>query len=437
MSTLTVLLFNLFFCSIPKTAFVVNGIGETVSRINLEENTVENDIVTVGLVPNWIGINNENVYVINSASDDIYIIDMLTSNVLDSIELPDYSNPYAMEFLNDSVAYVTALCANSVYCINLKTCQVLYTIPVGLSPEGICITGTHLFVCVTAFNPDTWTWGDGMVYIIDTYTNSVEDSFPVGTNPQDLAVDGEYEVYVVCTGNYSTSSGMIYRVNSKTHEVLDSLAVGGSPVSISISPDQKVWVGAGGWTDYGYVYRIDAITEYIINGCQNPILVGRGAWDLDCDSQGNCYVCNFMEDAVTLLDTAGSIIRTFDVGDGPQAITVFEPFYGIEDKKEKVSFILYACPNPFIDETNIMLQPSDERISHIEFNLPVSLTIYDLTGRVVFKTSNDERTSTQSPYLGYTWYGKDERGVNLKSGVYILRVISGSSVLTKGLTLLR
>ncbi len=425
---------SIFLCDpMPRTAFVVNGIGETLSSIDLETSQVENDIATLGLAPNWICINKDKIYIVNSTSDDIYKIDISNDNILDIIILPDGSNPYAMEFLNDSIAYVSALCVNSVFCINVNTGEIVDTIGVGLSPEGLCISDYKLFVAISSFDPSTWTWGNGMVYVIDTKTNSVLDSVQVGKNPQNLAVDYEGELYAVCTGNYSTTAGSVHRINSKTHEVIDTLPIGGTPISISISQDRKAWIGAGGWIDYGHVYMIDTQTERIIHGNSNPILLGTGVMGVDCDSDGNCYVCSFMEDVVTKLSPDGNNIGVFNVGDGPQSIAIYEPPQGIlEIPYPYLKFSV--SPNPFCKETHIILESKRDTCRSVHKELSFMVAIYDLSGRLIWHFNNNT-------YPSYThtvsWDGTDMMGRELSSGVYLLWIIYGSSAFRERLTIVR
>ncbi|MCK4255796.1 T9SS type A sorting domain-containing protein [candidate division WOR-3 bacterium] len=408
----------------PKTAFVVNGLGETLSLIDLEDGTVENNVVTLGLAPNWVCVNDGMVYVVNSISDDIYFIDIQTNLVADSILLPEGSNPYAMEFLNDSIAYVSAFCANSVFCMNVKRKEILETIPVGLSPEGLCITQDEVFVAITAYDPNTYTWGEGMVYVIDAPSNSVIDSVSVGVNPQHLEVDPDGELYVVCTGNYGAVTGVVYRTDGVTHQVLDSLMTGGTPLSISISSNGIAWIGAGGWTDNGYVYMIDTETESIIHGSSNPILVGRGVLGVTCDGNGNCYTCNFGTDDVSVIDETGSIIRTFGVGDGPQAIAIYEPTYGIEDLERRPDIILSVYPNPFRESIVISYQSSviGNQSHHYPITdhlSPITLKIYDLTGRLVKQFTIYESRFTNHEIA---WDGRDKQDKRVENGVYFVKL---------------
>ena len=84
-------------------------------------------------------------------------------------------------------------------------------------------------------------------------------------------------------------------------------------------------------------------------------------------------------------------------------------------------------PNPFNPSTNI------------QFALPeageVSLTIYDLTGRVI-QTLADGRMA--AGYHRVVWDGRNARGASVATGVYFYRIVtSGGFVATRKMILLK
>ncbi|MEE4310908.1 MAG: hypothetical protein V2J62_03470, partial [candidate division KSB1 bacterium] len=60
---------------IPRRLYVMNGSAETLSRLNLENFSISQNIVQTGTFPNQLLVHNELVYVLNSGTDDIMIID--------------------------------------------------------------------------------------------------------------------------------------------------------------------------------------------------------------------------------------------------------------------------------------------------------------------------------------------------------------------------
>ncbi len=95
-----------------------------------------------------------------------------------------------------------------------------------------------------------------------------------------------------------------------------------------------------------------------------------------------------------------------------------------------VKFELFQnYPNPFNPQTTIRVavpvQASGQKLE---------VRIYDILGREVRRLYDK---STESGYLELTWDGKNDHGLNLASGVYFYRAISGSFVASKKMVLIR
>src|SRR5215467_16017685 len=79
-------------------------------------------------------------------------------------------------------AYVTNLLSGTVSVIDTATNTVVATVPVGIDPRGVAITqdGTHAYV--------TNAVESGAVSVIDSATNTVVATVPVGFNPYGVAI---------------------------------------------------------------------------------------------------------------------------------------------------------------------------------------------------------------------------------------------------------
>jgi flagellar hook assembly protein FlgD len=68
---------------------------------------------------------------------------------------------------------------------------------------------------------------------------------------------------------------------------------------------------------------------------------------------------------------------------------------------------------------------------------PVSLKLYDVSGRLV-RVLIDSKTQNLEPNTyNLTWDGKDDRGIELPSGVYFYRLETGDFQASKKLVLIR
>ena len=88
--------------------------------------------------------------------------------------------------------------------------------------------------------------------------------------------------------------------------------------------------------------------------------------------------------------------------------------------------ILGVFPNPFNPATNIDLALGQDG--------PVRVDIYSLEGRLVRTLLNENRPAGTFEVM---WNGMDENGLRVSSGSYFCRVLSGSSVDTRKLLLLK
>jgi protocatechuate 3,4-dioxygenase beta subunit len=93
---------------------------------------------------------------------------------------------------------------------------------------------------------------------------------------------------------------------------------------------------------------------------------------------------------------------------------------GDEGPDPEITFLHPGFPNPFRGETNVRF--SLAQASSVE------LSVYDVTGRRVAMLLEREMP------VGYhtvTWDGRDERGQDVRPGVYFVQLIGGGKALTK------
>ncbi|TDI87854.1 MAG: T9SS type A sorting domain-containing protein [Caldithrix sp.] len=314
---------------IARTLYVMNGLGQTLSKMNLETLEIMNDIVVVGDIPNRVYARDDKIYVVTSTPPGITIIDGRTAEVINTIALAEGSNPWDMAFVGTDKAYVTNLLANSVTVVDLATGDSINTIEVGKGPEGILVVNNTAYVANTGGFPD---YAPSTVSVIDIRDDSVTKTLDVPMNPQDFTVAPDGNIHVVCTGNYGDVSGKVVVINpfgdtDFTPLVVDTVEIGGSPGDIVVTTDAVAYLADFGDGNNGFVYAYDALNLEVFNVASNPLLVGNGATALLFDAATNgLYVSNFSDDAVQLLDASnGTVISTFGFGDGAQMLAILEP----------------------------------------------------------------------------------------------------------------
>ncbi len=292
-------------CPDAQQAIVVNGSSDNASAVDLSTGTVTSDLggMTLGPVPNRIEVIGTIAYVVNSgdftgANASVQVIDLTTNTILNTIPIPDGENPWDLAVVSPNKVYVTALYGNNVTIID-PTVQgapaVLGTIPlptfggVPAGPASIIVLGGYAYTANSGYDAATFGYVTGSVSVIDMSTDALVDVdgdpgngsdtpiFTTGLNPQDLAVDGEGEIHVVCTGDYWSVFGVVDVIDPASWTVTSSIPLGGSPGNISIGKGFAL-VGAGDADSCDlFIYRTD--THVVWADGSNPFtLIGSSGW---------------------------------------------------------------------------------------------------------------------------------------------------------------
>lgn len=299
---------------------VVHGGDRTLAAIASPAGPVHPGLATLGTFPNEIVVRGSRAYVVESGSNRIAVIDLLTGSVLQTIPTGPGTNPYGLAFLDDTRMYVSRLVTNDVVAIDLPAGTIAATIPVGLSPEGVAVAEGRVFVANSGFDFGTFGYVGGTVSVIDPATETVTATLPVGLNPQALDLAPNGELHVVCTGNYFSVFGRAFVIDPATPAVVDSVELGGSPGTIAVRADGAAFLG-----DYvAGLLKYDTVTRTPLRDAGNPIAVGTGAGGIDF-GDGLTWVGLYGDDAVVTLDATDAVTQTFPVGDGPQDVVFHVP----------------------------------------------------------------------------------------------------------------
>lgn len=293
--------------------YVLNSAATSISVIDLENNEVYNDVVTVGTWPSHILYRNEKLYVVNSGSNNVMIFNANSWETETPIPLGDGQNPMVIAFLDDIYAWVTCSMSNKVLKVNVASKTVEKRIDAGVGATGLAITQGKVYVANTGYAG----WGSpylpGTVSVIDAVTGDSLTTISVGTNPQDIAIDANGKLHVTCTGNYGDIPGVVSVIDPASDAVVRTIAIGGTPGKISISKtDNLGYISV--WGMGCYVYNTE--TYAIVNGPDNMFL-GKGGSGLLADNEGNVWVSVWDDDQVVKVSKEGTILATYDVGDSP------------------------------------------------------------------------------------------------------------------------
>ena len=204
-------------------------------------------------------------------------------------------------------AYIANQQSNTVSVINTITNSVVSTIPVGQAPTGAAASpdGTRVYIT---------NQGDNSISVINTLTNKVISVLKMQyiTTPTGIAVspDGR-TVYAV---NQRTST--VISFDAATGNTIFVYTVSGQPVGIVASPDNtKVFVT----NSSNAISVID-----VINNAVSAIPAGKASFGICISSDGSLlYVANSASNTVSVINVSTSaIIANIPVGTTPVGIAI-------------------------------------------------------------------------------------------------------------------
>jgi DNA-binding beta-propeller fold protein YncE len=308
----------------PASLFVANM--TTLSVINLEAGTVENNVFGLGNAPNDMALAGDLLVVVNSLSNDLNFFRVTQGNGLlpdGVVGLGQYDNPWAATADGKGHLLITNMMQNSVSVLSLESREIERRLPAGIAPEPVIVSGEYAYVGNTAYDFESYTYHDGSIWKYDLNTWEVVDSLLVGTNPQDIAMDPLGRFHVVCTWNYGDIAGKVYVVEPEAFSVVMVIETGGTPNRVAFAPDSTAYLSAGGWgmagASHGVVLRYRYDTGEILRGWETPIQVGLGASDVTVTDNGRVFVCCFEENRIDEL-RADTVCTNFMVGTCPGVI---------------------------------------------------------------------------------------------------------------------
>lgn len=314
-------------------AFVLNSIAKTISVINLDSLTVQNDAIALGANSSAVGfsVRGERALVPNGSENNVLILDITNLTLTGTVDLPVGSGATGSAFLDDNIAFVCNLNLGSVSRLDLSNATVTATTTVGRAPSDVAIAAGKVFVAnanvdFTTFQPI----GNGTVSVIDPQTNQVTNTIDAGaTNSQFLAVDPDGDLIVISSGGFGAGNGAVTVIDPNSENVTAGpFVIGDFPGEVNISPAGIAYIASFS----NGLYAFNTMTNTVLRNGQNALAVTTpggavfGAAGVAFDADGNIYSVNF-GDAVTpgtvyVFDSAEMLTDSVKVGVGPFAIAI-------------------------------------------------------------------------------------------------------------------
>jgi YVTN family beta-propeller protein len=309
--------------------YVANSLSDTVSVINPNNNAVVKSI-DVGSFPTFIKGFGDYIYVANSGSDTVSVINPNTNTVVKSIDVG--SSPTFIGGFGDYI-YVTNFYSSTVSVINPNSNTVVKNITVGEGPNFIAQTiSTILPVYIKDLNISATIGHLGYIYIansdsstvsvINPNNNTVVKNITVGEGPGFIATAttpfGDY-IYIA---NFLSDTVSVIGPNTNT--VVKNITVGEGPNFIATIGDYPT-IG-----EYIYVTNFYSSTVSVINPNSNTVVknitVGEGPNFIATTPFGDyIYIANSDSSTVSVINpNNNTVVKNITVGKDPSFIAAIE-----------------------------------------------------------------------------------------------------------------
>ena len=321
-------------------AYVVNSNSQDVSVIDTATNQV---VATVslgrGLRPGVASPDGKHVYVPDSCSDMIWVIDT-ASNEAVRAGIQVGRAPHSIAVSPDGkTGYVTNLGAGTVSVIDTAENAVVSTIQVGPNPKGVtfAVEGKRAYVARANRGDGSGGPGVGAVVVVDTANQSIVDTIEISALfdlPSAIAITPDGKQVYLSDGSAinvldTASNKIVQRVSPKIDESQGQVVVSGG---MAITPDGKFL--------YATLTRLSNRTQsfvWVIDTTTNTVVLPElwsgtsGVAGLAVTPDGkSVYVATqrhevFFDDVLVLDATTNTVVTTVRVRTAPVGVAMAPP----------------------------------------------------------------------------------------------------------------
>jgi YVTN family beta-propeller protein len=270
--------------------------------------------IPVGQTPGFVAIapNGKFAYVANRGAGFVTVVDTAINKVVAQIPIPDGPPQYLAFAPDGRRLYVSVFkdpdrSINEVAVLDTLSNRVITTIPVGTRPYALAVKpdGSEIYVP----NHDS-----GTVSVIDTRTDSLVTDIQVKPNPHwlEFSKDGRYAY----TANHD--SNLVSVIDTASRTVTAEIRVQLSPHSVAVHPTEPLLANVN--YDSNSVTVIDTRTAQVIA----TVPVGTHPQDVTWAPDGrHMYVTNVDSDDMTVISVDGyRVTATQATGNAPTSIAV-------------------------------------------------------------------------------------------------------------------
>ncbi len=260
------------------------------------------------------------IYIVVNVSSTIEVLDAITGNSIKQISMQANGNakqPRSIRFYG-SKAFISCF-DGFVDVMDTATFQIESRIPVGLNPDQMTISGQYLFVSNSGgLNAPMM---DSTVSVIDLNAKSELTKIVVGKNPGSIVTDHQGDIYVISRGNYSTIPSRMKKIDQNNFTVLESYDFDASKITsmnnrLLILNNNKLMLFNA---DTDELMNDDFINNPAISTLSNMCFRSSSQQIYLFDSKGYTNTGNILKYNVN-----GDFLTQFHVGLNPNSILIYD-----------------------------------------------------------------------------------------------------------------
>ena len=360
---------------------------------------------------------DEEVWVAGASGDGVVVVDAF-DNVVTTIAVGEYPVSIAFNPLED-IALVSCRDSDRLDIVDTDSYAVV---------GSLDIPGTYLGPGNIIFDPQgdrffLVAWYDDILFEIAADGSAITNQVELGDNLWQLAIDPNFGGPLFVTDR---GQDLLWSIDPETLTVNDSYPVGDDPWGVDVDEIYVVVV----CEDSGDVYRIDAwsgdtqVLELPTGADPRDVNIVTG-WVTVGQTviMGAAYIAGGQIGGLSpvyVMDIfSGEMVDTIDMPGTNVNVVAVEAQWplptAVEDLPARAALTVQVAPNPF------------NPVTEVAYSLPApgycTVEVFDLAGRSVRRLFAGDQVAGSHRAQ---WDGRDDRGVQLASGTYLIRVEQGS-----------
>lgn len=159
-------------------------------------------------------------------------IEVTDENMKSLGSINNLTSPRYVLSITDQKMYVSDLYARGIWIVDPQSLKVAGAIPYYANADSSIKSWTEQMQLI---NNEAFVCGveSGEIIVINTGTDKIIDSIPVGKEPQWLATDKEGKLWVLCNGTIEKQYSRLYRIDPGSRKILQGFTFPDKNISVS------------------------------------------------------------------------------------------------------------------------------------------------------------------------------------------------------------